>query len=571
MFKFTCKFRFLCAAAILLAPVLHAEHALVSPEFARGSGIEMRVTNFYESIPPAGFLPLRVEVKNGSSAPHTWQLDTVQTKYGLGSMRGIFSLKVEAGSERTFDLLVPLMPESNTSSRYSNLSIVASGYAVVNGTSSEHSSGGGKPPTPFLGMGKVLAVKNWGPLRDLLDKKGSLSLDGTPLNTDLLPADWRGLAGFGIIVFTSEEWRKIPVAQRTALQDWVAQGGRLVLSVPETPAPADLPAAASSGFGRVEHWPAGDDLLEHLSTALATLQTPASEEALQKYTRDWPMAREVGRPEPPRAFIVIFVVLFAAIIGPVNFLVFAPAGNRHRLFWTTPLISLIASLLMGIFIVSSEGFGGSGQRFQVLLNLPEFHKNVVWQEQVSRTGVLSSSAFVPSEPVVALPVTLRNNSDSTGPMQGMGKTYSLDGETWSGDWFRSRSTQAQLFTAVAPTRARLEVTNGPDGNPVAVSSFEQELDDLWYFDETGNPWHAGKVHPGEKCSMKAAEKSDFTKWWNTALEPAGTVTKARATAFHLGDLRGKFFASTAHPELVSSLSSIRWKQGCGLVLGRPAL
>ena len=42
-------------------------------------------------------------------------------------------------------------------------------------------------------------------------------------------------------------------------------------------------------------------------------------------------------------WISLFLIAFAALIGPVNVLWLAPATKRHRLFFTTPAISLARS------------------------------------------------------------------------------------------------------------------------------------------------------------------------------------------------------------------------------------
>lgn len=554
--------------ALVLTATLRAESVLSSPQFTRGSGIEMTITNFYEDLPPAGFLPLRVEVKNGSRTAHTWRLNTTHSKHGLGAMNGIFSLPVDAESERTFDLLVPLAPDAGQSARYSNLRILVSGPAVSHGVSSAHSSGRGKPPTAFLGMGESLSVTHWGPLKEALEKNGSLSLDGTPLDTGFLPADWRGLAGFGLIIFSESEWRGIPPTQRGALLDWVSQGGRLVVFLAQPIASAEIPRAGTLGSGSVEHWPPGEDFLARTRTALAALPTAPGTDTLESYTWDWSLAAEVGHPRPPQALIFVFVLLFAIIIGPLNFLWFAPAGNRHRLFWTTPLISVTASLLMGLFIVLGEGIGGTGHRFEVRMNLPEQKKTVSWQEQVSRTGVLASSGFVLTEPTLPLPIVPKNQAASPLP-GGIGRSYTLDGATWTGDWFRSRTTQAQLLTTISPTRGRLEIGTGPDGSPVAQSAFEEELQDLWYVDAKGASWYAADLKPGEKRPLQAAPYADFTAWWNKVLDPAGAVTRKRADTFYQAGTEGKFFATMASPPFVPTLPSIRWKPSRALLLGEP--
>jgi hypothetical protein len=221
---------------------------------------------------------------------------------------------------------------------------------------------------------------------------------------------------------------------------------------------------------------------------------------------------------------------------------------------------------MGLFIILREGFGGSGERFEVLLNLPQLRKSVVWQEQASRTGVLASNAFVPSEPSLILPIGLR---DSPGSylLSERGKTYLLDGATWSGDWFRSRTTQAQLISAVLPTRADVQIVTSHDAAPTAVSTFDQEMAEFWYFDREGISWKAENLRPGEKQALKRTEQQAFEAWWRAALKPAGPITRGHAETY-AKDKRGKFFASTKAPRFITSLATIRWKDSGGLIFGQ---
>jgi hypothetical protein len=545
-----------------------AERILPSPSFAPNSGVEMRIINYYENIPPQGFLPLRVEIKNFSGARRAWQFRTVHSQFGTRSMQFIASLAVDAGGERAFELLVPVAPWSLTSARFSNLLIDVSGYAVANGTLTEHSSGSGLTPTPFLGMGEALAVKEWGPLRERLEKSHSLSLDGSAVDPRFVPGDWRGLAGFEILVFADSEWREIPASQRNAIQDWVIQGGKLVVSRSAGGDAADLPMAGALGIGEVVHWVPGEDFQDSMIQGLLGRQNPAMGSALQHYTWQWPLALSMGRPEPPVFLIMSFVVGFALVIGPLNLLAFAPQGQRHRLFWTTPAIALAASVLIGMFIVLSEGFGGRGDRFGILLNLPQLHKSAIWQEQVSRTGVLTSGAFALSEPSLILPIGLRDSPGAFSSTQ-QGKTYLLDGSTWSGSWFRSRSTQAQILTAVLPTRSQIHLVTSPGSAPSAVSSFEGNLAEFWYFDDDGIAWRTRNLRPGEKQSLERAEYPEFEAWWKDALRPTGFITRDRAQAF-AKDKKGKFFASTAKLRPIASLDAIRWKDFGGLILGQPS-
>lgn len=563
-------FRPLALAFLLLAGVsARAEHILPSFNFAPGSGIEMRVTNFYEELPPFGFLPLRVEVKNSSASARKWKLETNHSQANFRSVIYSTALEVPAGSERTFDLLVPLAPQASSSSRFSNLRIEVSGYAVVNGATSDHSSSSGRPPTSFTGMGEALAVKNWGPLRDLMEKTHLRTLDGSSLDPNLLPTDWRGLAGFEVLIFTETEWRGIGATERGAIDDWTAQGGRLILVHADQTPPPDLPPAGNRGVGTIEHWPQGDNFVERAAKLLKGTTTPMSTEVLQNYTWQWELAEKVGRAQPPQIMIITFVIAFGVIIGPLNFLVLAPLGKRHRLFWTTPLLSLAASGLMALFILFSEGLGGSGQRIEAQLSLPGQNKAVLWQEQVSRTGVLTGDHFTPSQPSIILPVGLRQSSSASTfrPNTDRGIAYILNGNTWSGDWFRSRNTQAQVFTAIIQTRGKLQVQEDSSGTPIATSSFDKTLEDVWYFDQQGAAWRGQNLPPGEKQSLKPANQDDHAKWWKKTLQESGPVIRSRAEEYGNGEKAGKFFAATTATAPIASLPSIRWKDVGGLIFG----
>lgn len=545
-----------------------AERVLPNPAFETGSGVEMRIINYYENIPPVGFLPLRVEIKNFSGAQRTWQFRTAHSQFGVRSMQFVTSLAVDADSERAFELLVPVAAWSLTTARFSNLLINVSGYAVVNGTSTDQSSGSGLTPTPFVGIGEALSTKEWGPLRERLEKNHSLSLDGSAVDPRFLPGDWRGLAGFEILVFTDTEWREIPAPQQNAIQDWVIQGGRLAVVCSSMAGAPDLPMAGKLGIGEIVHWAAGENFQDTIIRWLLVREDQARGSPLQHYSWQWPLALSMGRPEPPGVLIVSFVVGFAIVIGPLNLLALAPPGQRHRLFWTTPAIALAASALMAIFIVVSEGFGGKGDRFGILLNLPQLRKSAIWQEQVSRTGVLTSGAFAASEPSLVLPIGLRDSPGGYSLAQ-RGNTYLLDGLTWSGDWFRSRSTQAQVFTAVIPTRSQVQLVTSSGSALSAVSSFEENLAEFWYFDDGGMAWKAQNLRPGEQQTLQRADSQEFDGWLKNALRPAGFITQSRTQAF-AKDKRGKFFASTSRPGLIASLETIRWKDFGGLILGQPS-
>lgn len=552
-------------ALLLAAYPAGAENVLSGVTFLPGSGVAMKITNFYETLPPSGFLPVRIEVTNRSTAGRRWEVRTAHTLSMMRTFNSVSVLSVPAEERRTFDLLVPLMPQASEPGGFSSLTVSVEGYGVENAACREHTSGGGRTPSRFLGMGEALSVKNWGTLRSRLEKEHSRSLAGSPLDMGFMPADWRALAGFEIIMLAGEEWRMLPALQRSALLDWVAQGGSLVLCHGAGAGTEGFPSNRI-GTGRVDYWPITDDLVDRTIKAAMGSEKSAADRALREYTWGWNLAGAVGETSAPQGLIIAFVIVFAACIGPLNFLVLAPAGRRHRLFWTTPLVSLAATAIMAGYILFSEGTGGRGLRFVARLSLPAEHKAVVWQEQVSRTGVLASSAFSPPEPIFPLPVSLHRNVPRHRQAT-RGKDYGLDGKTWTGDWFASRSTQAQVFTAIVSTRGRIEIQPDAGGALFAISSFEHPLGDFWYFDEQGSLWHAPALSPGEKSRLEKGALPDFEKWKRAALEPAGSVTRSR-----LANVRGpsRFFARYDE-EAIPSVSSIRWQKTTGILFGEPYL
>jgi hypothetical protein len=335
-------------------------------------------------------------------------------------------------------------------------------------------------------------------------------------------------------------------------------------------APAHLPPSGPWGTGTIEAMPT-TDLVPLLVKELGGGGESLGQVAATRYSWSWLPAGEIGRLEPPGLLILLFVVVFGITVGPVNFFLFAPGIHRSRLFWTTPLISVAASLLMGLFILIGEGAGGSGRSFVALLTMADQNKTVRWQEQVSRTGVLFGSSFTPSDVTAMLaPIRLNDGPPPAHPMpwQDRNQLYHLRDDRWSGDWFRSRRTQAQLLLAVEPSRGKLVFAGAADGTPTVTSTFDREMTELWYFDASGQPWTAAKVGPGEKVSLTRAAKAEFDPWLARVLKPAGAWTRDRVQGFAKAGLPGKFFASLPEPGRIATLPSIRWKDAGGVVFGR---
>ncbi len=560
--------RFLATASFVLltASAAPAAQVMSGISAAPRSGISVQVTNIYDSLPPSGFVPIRVEIKNNTASKRTWVfLGTNQAMNIAVTTSLTQELNVPGGESRTFEFLVPIASQGGGPSRYSNLVLSIAGHGISNGVANDYfSASSSNPLSPFTGIGAEHATPDWGKLKTRLDTESKRDLDGTALDLRMLSADWRALSGFANIILSASEWRSLTDARRAAILDWIAQGGRLAIS--QAGGGGGLPQAGPMGSGSIEIWEPGD-FVSQASKFLLGAPKLSSTRATEDYLANWAPLAKTGLPAPPFISLIIFVLAFGVIIGPVNFQFLAPPGARHKLFVTIPVISLLASLVLGVIIVLSEGFGGKGEVVAATLILPKEHKAVVWQEQASRTGVLFSNSFPEPSGSLILPVSISRDASRPRFRQRRPASYSLAGGWWNGSWFHSRTAQAQVITSVLPSRERLEVRQTANSTPVVTAGFEEPIEDVWWFDANGGAWHVASLQPGEGRPMDRADAGEFQAGWKRSLSSAGPVVRSNATRFSEERLKEKFFARIPNSRVTQTLPTIRWSPTTRLVMG----
>jgi hypothetical protein len=293
------------------------------------------------------------------------------------------------------------------------------------------------------------------------------------------------------------------------------------------------------------------------------------------YQTKWDLMTSVGDLKFNGGFIMIFVACFGVVVGPLNLFWFAKSGRRHRLFWTTPLISLAGSFLLALVIILQDGFGGTGNRMVLVQLIPGENEAVVAQEQISRTGLLISTRFNAEDRIFISPIV--NLPPLSGVPHGIGikanrENYTTDGHSYGGDWFTSRSVQAQLIEVIRPSRSRIEIIPAAEGAaPVLLSSVETELQHVFYIDGDGHYWETGLTRVGEKKNLQPATEADFDSWLASNSREAGArisyllgVTKKR---------RGYFYAVANDPkgDAVPTMPSIHWKYSKTIYLGPCAM
>ncbi len=287
-----------------------------------------------------------------------------------------------------------------------------------------------------------------------------------------------------------------------------------------------------------------------------------TDELLSGYKKhSWPLRDEIPDIVQPVGLLLFVVVAIAVVIGPLNLFLAARSKRPTRVIWTTPALSLVASLLLVVIIVLAEGFGGQGRRFTVLfLHAGERTASLI-QEQVSRTGVLLRRDFaLPADAVLHRASTVYPD-DQTGRFD-----FSAAG-VHGGDWFSSRSLTAQVIQHTGPSRSGIQLWRHGDRPPEVFSSVDLPLQRIYLMDKTGAVWKTDSLQAGESRTLTPATRAELLMWWRDRQALAGGLTRALFKS--PGLLTGRFYAE-AEPNRnypLTTLASIRWVDDRVLVTG----
>ena len=383
------------------------------------------------------------------------------------------------------------------------------------------------------------------------------SLRGLPnlnaVDTVSLPADWRMWSPFHGVLVTQAEYESLDAARRAALRSWVMQGGFLFLEPTVTGPLVGVPLQQSRlGNGMITTLPwtvddylappvineAGteyvkvakpEELIPLLQLHALALSLPAGDSL-----RPAPLSKETPRRGVTVAdkgrWAVGILVGFAILAGPLNLLRLAPSGRRHRLFFTTPLLAFVFTACLGGVVVGSGGFGGDGDRHAVVVLLPSEGRAVVYQDQVSTTGMLGRRTFALDDRTLLTNLAV-DEYDSTG----RSSYFERENGTAGGDWFRNHWGTAQHLRQVSAARGGVAVKPALGLiAPSVESSLPAKLQDFYYLDLRSQAWTAAEVAPGKPVTLTRATVTQWppvnptgSKYLETVLAGAARIEPGR--------------------------------------------
>jgi hypothetical protein len=580
-------FRPALALALLAAP-LAAQETLFNHEPDPKSKMRVEAVALFSEPPPNGFLPVRVTVNNPREQDAEINFTSTSGDGGYGGngseMTSSFTIKAAARKTTRHDLLIPCTTILNSGGSQSVSLRMTGDFGINNGNISASYT----EDQPAVLLSEPLYTPNASKLDSAASSAysgsgrygGSTTFSGK-FDARELPEDWRAYAGYDGIALTDTDWGKASPGARNAILRWNRLGGELVIYALSSSSDfATLGIAtqakgirsADRSFGKVTVAPIAADLELAPSATVARFLGGARLPPLGKSIREdfggsWPIHVEFGQQGYNYGLFIIILVAFGIVVGPVNLFVFAKSGRRHRLFITTPIIALATSALLVALIILIDGFGGRGIRTALMEVRPDDGENTayIFQEQVSRTGVLLGGGFKVNDPALITPVPLASSQWSrlTQTNEGGGMRYeTLVGDSSlevDGDWFQSRSEQGQLVRAIIPTRGRIEArSNG--GPPTFLSTFDFPIETLYYVAPGGGIWRAEKITPGKAFTCQevlgAADK-EHALFINTARD--SFTPRTRKAFAPLATREGHFVAMTTEGPGIDTLKGIKWQ------------
>lgn len=335
---------------------------------------------------------------------------------------------------------------------------------------------------------------------------------------------WLGYSSYDGVVLTADEMRGMPEPAASALTRYVECGGSLmIIGAWEAP---QLWRSEKEQDGSLSTYHAGfgvclvseNAAVEGLSSAQwqqvgkawEQSQTPwarGREKAFEFSTanKDFPVTENVSIPV--RGLLLIMLV-FVILIGPVNLVILAKKKKKMWLLWTVPAISLLTCLAVSAYTVLSEGWGGRARYLSF----------TILDERTHRASSIGLNAFYsPLTPGDGLRYGTETEVTSQAGRPGYSSSSYDNSGFRTADWTEDQHLETGWVTARAPAhfmirrsetrRERLTVTRGADGSLSIVNGLGVPIRKLWLADEKGIIYNGTGIEAGASKTLEMNKES----------------------------------------------------------------
>ena len=516
----------LLGCVALLAPAQAGEQTLEFDE------VTVRLVTLWPSSITKGYQPLSIEINNRSNAAVS--IDFKVSDYRESAL--LLTQTLEAGPNRkaTFSIPVPVYIQpsqgiyvsakcrgqsdfaynlgSGNRDIYMHNVLILSAQSVGDSELEKWSEDLTPGTTPARGMrGRASGrFRNEG-FNFEPTWKQLASVDVSKLDLDAMPSDWRMYTAFDYVVLDLSMGRPSDAALG-ALLGWVRNGGKLMLAGAQAnvqvvgldPLAPYLEArflmelegqppsirTYQCGVGRLSV-AARDGLLD--TPAIANF---AIDQMRKRVPTEWtpsPRGSRLGatgiEPEIPgvgalpfRAFIVLMLI-FGALIWPVNFYYVKKRGQPVLLLLTVPLIALVSSIIVVLYGLLGQGIDTDVVSESVAVLYQRIGVVSVAEARATYSGWAPGRGLVLGAGTGLFALKEINSWDRSLPVH---RIIREDGEErYSSAFLPSRMQVRQVFLSDRASRLRLDVrADGSVSNGLGVLVDEllvHHLDGSWSY------------------------------------------------------------------------------------------
>lgn len=328
--------------------------------------------------------------------------------------------------------------------------------------------------------------------------------------------NWLGYTRYDGVVIAANDYRGMPTEVRGAIEQYVECGGSLLIIGTGVNLPKgwkqehdkDGLKRYSAGFGECfvsatdpSEWDDGPAVALHDSWTRSRTPWYGQRDPIDA-NRQFPVVENL---QVPVQGLLLLMVLFAVIIGPVNMVLLNRYKRRLWLFLTVPLISLVTCVSIFGYMLVSEGWSGKS-RIEGITFL---------DENTHRASSLGWEAFyTPVQPRDGLrfstgtEVSYQNGNDR----YSHGRRDSNTSRTidWNGEqilaagWLTPRVPSHFVVRKGEYRRERMTITTPAGGQPEVVNGLGADVSQFWYVDASGKMYQARNVQAGGRATLEPA-------------------------------------------------------------------
>jgi hypothetical protein len=319
--------------------------------------------------------------------------------------------------------------------------------------------------------------------------------------------NWLAYTRYDIIVITGDDVAAMSPDTRNALLRYAECGGILVVSgkfdLPESWLRLRQNRKSSdvyyTGLGMVVIVPgdfdaAGKEIWRNIFARerenKSVLSQPI-EESVSWANRDLMV---IDKVKLSALGIMTIMLIFAIIIGPVNLLVLSRKKKKIWLLWTVPACSVLFILILLVFALLSENWGGQTRRRTLTILDETAHRAT----SIGRLGY-----YYPVPPWNGLEFSTESEISVYG-MRDSSQLYTLDwtnGQHLYSGWLRAKVPCQLLLRKSEPRRERLEAIH-ENGKLFVVNGLGVEISELKMFDFDSKIYVGSNIKAGEKKELR---------------------------------------------------------------------